>query len=310
MKRRIGRLDVSRVALGCNNFGRRCDDQETAAVVRAALGAGVTFFDTADIYSHGASEEFLGKALRGVRDEVVLATKFGGPMGDDASSRGGGAGWVARAVDDSLRRLGTDRIDLYQMHFPDGDTPIAETLGALDRLVRDGKVLEIGCSNFSAAQIDEAMAASAAAGVARFVSAQNNYSLLQRAVEDDVVPACGRHGLGVIPYFPLANGLLTGKYRRGAEPPTGTRLGAASKEQRDWVLTDHNFDLVERLDSLAKRRGRSLLELAMSWLASRPGVVSVIAGARRPEQVAENVAAASWELDDEMLAEIDEITKS
>jgi aryl-alcohol dehydrogenase-like predicted oxidoreductase len=307
-RRRIGRHDVSVVGLGCNAFGRRCDEGESAAVVGAALDAGISFFDTADIYSRGLSEEFLGKALRGVREDVVVATKFGGPMGDDPASRGGSARWVARAIEGSLRRLGTDRIDLYQMHFPDPDVPVAETLEALAGLVRDGKVVEVGCSNFSGAQIDEAIGLAAKAGLPRFASAQNNYSLLHRTIESDVVPACERHGLGLIPYFPLANGLLTGKYRRGIEPPQGTRLSGLAPDQRGWILSDRNFDLVERLEGWAGANGRSLLEVAISWLASRPAVATVIAGARTPDQVAANVAAAASTLSEEAAAEIDAIT--
>lgn len=304
----IGRHDVSVVGLGCNTFGRRCDERESGAIVRAALGSGVTFFDTADIYSQGLSEEFLGKALRGVRDEVVVATKFGGPMGEDPDARGASARWIALAAEGSLRRLGADRIDLYQLHFPDESVPIAETLEALSGLIRDGKVLEIGCSNFSGAQIDEAIAVAKAAGFPRFVSAQNNYSLLERTVESEVVPACERNGVALIPYFPLANGLLTGKYRRGSEPPEGTRLGALAPEQREWIMSERNLDLVERLQAFATSRGRSLLELAISWLASRHTVACVIAGARRPEQVGANVAAAGWELSADDLAEVAAIT--
>jgi aryl-alcohol dehydrogenase-like predicted oxidoreductase len=306
--RKIGSIDPGAIGVGCNNFGRRLDDDGAAIVVKAALDAGLRFFDTADIYGHGRSEEYLGKAIRGIRDDVLIATKFAGPMGDDPAARGGSARWTVRAAEDSLRRLGTDRIDLLQMHFPDDTVPIAETLGALDTLVRQGKVLEVGCSNFSAAQIDDAMKASDADGRVRFVSAQNNYSLLERTIEQEVVPACERYGVGVIPYFPLANGVLTGKYRRDAEPPKGTRLGGLAAEQRGWILSDRNFDVVERLEAFATGRGRTLLELAISWLVSRPAVTCVIAGATRPEQVRANAAAASWALDAAELAEIDDIT--
>jgi aryl-alcohol dehydrogenase-like predicted oxidoreductase len=278
--------------------------------VSAALDAGITFFDTADIYGRpsGRSEEYLGKALKGRRDEAIVATKFGGPMGEDPEQRGGSARWVARAVEGSLSRLGTDRIDLYQMHFPDAGVPIAETLEALDRLVRDGKVLEIGCSNFTGAQIDEAMEVSSSRGLARLASAQNYYNLLHRAPEDDVVPACERHGLGLLPYFPLANGLLTGKYRRGEPPPADARLARLPSEQTSAFLTDRNFEIVEKLEKLTAERGHTLLELAVSWLASRPAVASVIAGATKPEQVRANASAASWMPSPEELGDVDGIT--
>lgn len=308
--RRLGRLEASLVGLGCNNFGRRCDARQTAAVVSAAMDAGVTFFDTADIYSTGLSEEYLGGALRGRRDEAVIATKFAGPMEDDPEQRGGSPRWVARAAEGSLARLGTDRIDLYQMHFPDAAVPIADTLEALDRLVREGKVIEIGCSNFSGAQIDEAMEVSSSRGLARFASAQNMYSLLFRNPDEDVLPACGRHGLGLLPYYPLASGVLTGKYRRGEKPPEGTRLAGLSAEQAAWFLSERNLDVAEKLRALAADRGRTLLDLAMSWLAARPAVASIIAGATSPDQVRANAAAASWELAAADLAEIDAITRA
>jgi aryl-alcohol dehydrogenase-like predicted oxidoreductase len=229
-------------------------------------------------------------------------------MGDDPEQRGGSARWIARAIEGSLTRLGTDRIDLYQMHFPDAGVPIAETLEALDGLVREGKVLEIGCSNFTGAQIDEAADVSSSNGFTRFVSAQNFYNLLHRAPDDDVFPAVAKHGLGFLPYFPLANGLLTGKYRRGEPPPPDARLGRLPPEQSSGFLTERNFDLVEKLEAFAAGRGHTLLELAVSWLAARPGVASVIAGATKPEQVRANVAAASWRLSPEDLAEVDALT--
>jgi aryl-alcohol dehydrogenase-like predicted oxidoreductase len=303
--RRIGSLDVSVVGLGCNNFGMRLDEKDTAAVVDAALEAGINFLDTADIYGGTKSEEFLGRALQGRRDDVVLATKFGMAVDDDPSHRGGSARWVAEAVENSLRRLDTDRIDLYQLHAPDADTPIEETLGALDRLVRDGKVREIGCSNVDATMIDGAEEASRAKGFARFVSVQNEYSLLQRKPEADVLPACDRYGMSFLPYFPLASGMLTGKYRRGEPPPEGTRLAFFPKERADRLLTDERLDAVSRLEAFASERGHTLLDLAFSWLLSRPAVSSVIAGASRPEQVAQNVAAAGWQLTADDLAEVD-----
>ena len=286
--RRIGSLEVSVVGLGCNNFGRRLDAAATARVVGEALDAGVTLFDTADMYGGTKSEEFLGRALAGTRDRVAIATKFGWPI--DETRRGASAAYVTRAVEDSLRRLGTDRIDLYQLHRPDPETPIAETLGALAELVRAGKVRELGCSNFTAAQLAEAEAA--AAGGPRFVSVQNEYSLLQREPEAEVLPACERLGLSFLPYFPLANGLLTGKYRQGQPAPAGTRLAEPGRGELD----PRKLETVERLQAFAADRGHTLLELAFAFLLARPRVASVIAGATKPEQVRANAAAAAWTL--------------
>ena len=301
--RQVGSLQVSVVGLGCNNFGMRCDAERAAQVVGACLDAGITFFDTADIYGRGASEEYLGRALGGRRDEAVIATKFGGPMGEGKG--GGGAAWVAEAVEDSLRRLGTDRIDLYQLHFPDTSVPFEETLGALNALVEAGKVREIGNSNFSGEQIDEADAVSVANGWARYVSAQNHYNLLHRGPEADVLPACERRGLALLPYFPLASGLLTGKYRRDETPPEGTRLAGLPAERAARVLSDEHFDKVEKLGAYAAERGHTLLELAFAWLLAKPALASVIAGATRPEQVAANAAAGEWELTTDELAQVD-----
>ena len=307
----VGSLRVSKVGLGCNNFGTRLDKQQTEAVVLTALEHGITYLDTADIYGgKGVSEEYLSAALRGRRDDVVLGTKFGMRMLNDAQA-GGSARWVARAVEDSLRRLGTDYIDLYQFHKPDPLVPISETLEALHRLVEVGKVRELGCSNFTGAQIDQATAVSRQSGISRFVSAQNHYSLLARMLERDVVPACARNGLSVMPYCPLANGVLTGKYRRGEEPPMGSRM--------DWVrndpattdrgfLSDRNLDIVDRLQVYAADHGRTLLELAISWLAAQPDVSTVIPGASSPEQVITNSKGADWRLTDSELAEIGTIT--
>ncbi|MBA3653556.1 MAG: aldo/keto reductase [Actinobacteria bacterium] len=303
----LGRLEVSVVGLGCNNFGTRCDEAQTAAVVNAALDNGITLFDTADVYGgQGRSEEFLGRALAARRDEALIATKFGMPMGGDGE-HGAGARWIEQAAENSLRRLGTDRIDLYQLHAPDADTPIDETLTALDRLVAAGKVREIGNSNFDGAQIRAADDASSGLGVARFVSAQNYYNVLNRHVDNDVVSAAAERGLGVLPYFPLANGLLTGKYRRGEAPPAGTRLGGAP-ERAERVLSDKNFDKVEALEKVAADRGHSVLELAIAWLASQPHVASVIAGATQPEQVVANAAAGAWVLTAGDLDAIDAIS--
>ena len=286
--RRIGSLEVPVVGLGCNNFGSRLDEDRTRRVVDAALEAGVTFFDTADIYGRTQSEAFLGRILEGRRDRVVIATKFG--MEVDRTRRGAAPAYVRRALEDSLRRLRTDRIDLYQLHEPDPATPIADTLGALDGLVREGKVRQIGCSNFSGAQLLEASAAMKE-GAARFVSVQNELNLLDRADEQDALPVAEQLGLAYIPYFPLANGLLTGKYRPGVVPE-GSRL--ASSRRAEQLLTDGTFARLEALDRFAVDRGHSILELAFGWLLAHPPVASVIAGATTPEQVRANAAAAGW----------------
>lgn len=305
--RPLGSLSVSVVGIGCNNFGGRIDEAATKAVVGAALDAGITLFDTADIYGGTKSEEYLGRALGSRRDEAVIATKFGGPI-DDERKGGASAAYVKRAVDDSLRRLGTDRIDLYQLHFPDQSVPIEETLGALDEIVRAGKVREIGASNFGPELIDEADAVSEKRGGARFVSVQNEYSLLRRLPErNGVLDACARHDLAFLPYFPLASGLLTGKYHRAEPPSPGTRLAGMPAERRDDALSGRNFDKIEALDAWARDHGHSLLELAFAWLLARPLLASVIAGATRPEQVHANAAAAGWSLTGGDLAEIDAV---
>jgi aryl-alcohol dehydrogenase-like predicted oxidoreductase len=304
--RPIGSLSASVVGLGCNNFGGRLDEAGTKAVVDAALDAGITLFDTADIYGGTRSEGYLGRALGSKRDDVLIATKFGMPI-DDERKGGASASYIAQAVEDSLRRLGTDRIDLYQLHAPDQATPIDETLGALDGLVRAGKVREIGCSNFSAAMIDEATNISRERGIARFVSVQNEYSLLRRGPEKQgVLDACERDDLEFIPYFPLASGVLTGKYTRGAPPPKGTRL-AGMPERAEQALSDKVFDRVEGLTTWARDHGHSLLELAFAWLLARPVVASVIAGATKVEQVHANAAAANWSLTESDLAEIETV---
>ncbi|HZQ87459.1 MAG TPA: aldo/keto reductase [Acidimicrobiales bacterium] len=302
--RKLGSLEVSLVGLGCNNFGMRCDLEQTKAVVAAALDAGINFFDTADVYGGTKSEEFLGQALEGKRDDVLIATKFCAPVDDDPQHRGASARWVTEAVEGSLRRLGTDHIDLYQQHMPDNDVAIEETLGALDALVKAGKVREIGNSNFSGAQIDEAAAVSDDKGYAPFVSAQNYFNVLHRQPLDDVVPACERHGIGLLPYFPLASGLLTGKYERGQAPPTGTRLAGMPEDRVTSVLSDKNFDRVDALASFASERGHTLLELAMAWLAAQPAMASVIAGATKPEQVAANAASVEWRMSDDDVAAV------
>lgn len=303
--RRLGDsgLKVSAVGLGCNNFGMRIEQAETDAVVGAALDAGITLFDTADIYGGARSEVMLGQALGARRHEIVLATKFAMPVGPGHEQRGGSRRYVIKAVEASLKRLGTDYIDLYQMHQPDPDTPIEETLRALDDLVTAGKVRYVGNSNFAGWQIADADWIAREAGFNRFVSAQNNYSLLERKVEFEVIPACERFGLGLLPFFPLASGLLTGKYRRGEAPGQDTRL-AAWGARGAAALNDKTFDRLEALSAWAEAREHTLLELAFAWLLGHPSVSSVIAGATRPEQVKANTAAGAWRLTPEEVAEV------
>ena len=302
-------ISVSEMALGAMMFGAggNPDHDDSARVIHAALDAGINLVDTSDVYSGGESEIIVGQAIKGRRDDVVLATKFCLPMGADPNQSGGSRRWITRAVEDSLRRLGTDRIDLYQLHQPDPETPIPQTLAALDELVRAGKVREIGCSNFSAAQLREAQAA-VRDGAARFVSVQNEYSLVQREPESEVLAECERQGLGFLPFFPLASGLLTGKYRRGAPMPAGTRLAGKSGFANRF-LNQRNLALADALADFAARRGHSLLELAFSWLLSHRQVCSVIAGAISAEQVGANVAAAGWRLTPDELAEVDEASE-
>jgi aryl-alcohol dehydrogenase-like predicted oxidoreductase len=300
--RQIGSLDVSLVGLGCNNFGQRTDEPASLRTIEAALDAGVNFFDTADVYAGSRSEEIVGKALRAHRDEVVIATKFGLEMGPGKS--GAAPSYVKQAAEASLRRLGTGYIDLYQLHRPDPDVPIGETLGALDDLVREGKVREIGCSNFDAEQLRQAHQA-AAQGAVRFASVQNEYSLLHREPEAGVLQECQRLGIAFIPYFPLKSGLLSGKYRPGEPPPAGTRIAGWPEERRQEVMAGDNFSVVARLTEWAQARGHTMLELAFAWLAAKPAVVSVIAGATKPEQVQANAAAAEWVLSEQEVAEVD-----
>jgi aryl-alcohol dehydrogenase-like predicted oxidoreductase len=295
-------IHVSILGLGGNNFGRRVDLAGTRAVVDASLEEGATFFDTADIYGgDGASEALLGQVLEGRREKVVLATKFGMDMGDGRGPRGS-RDYILREVEESLSRLRTDVVDVYWYHEPDGITPIAETLGALDELVRAGRVRAIGASNFSAEQIEEADAVARDQGLTRFTAVQNQYSLLARDAERDVLPTCERLGLAFIPYFPLASGLLTGKYRRGEPPPAGTRLA-----RRDQVATEEQFEVLDGLTSFAEQRGVSLLELAIGGLLANPVVASVIAGATKPQQIHANAAAARWRPTDEDLAALNDL---
>jgi aryl-alcohol dehydrogenase-like predicted oxidoreductase len=289
--------EVSVVGLGGNNFGMRVDVEGTRAVVDAALEAGVTLIDTADIYGgKGGSESFLGEVLEGRRDRVVLATKFGGDMGDGTERRAT-RDYIRKSIDDSLRRLRTDYVDLYQYHFPDPETPFEETFGALDDLVREGKVRYAGHSNLSAAQVEEVDALAREHDWARPVSAQNQYSLLRRDAEEELLPTCERLGLGVLPYFPLASGLLTGKYRRGQPHPEGTRLAG-----RDDVFTDETWDRLDALEEFARERSVTLLDVAIGCLLAQPAVGSVIAGATKPEQARSNAAAGDWEPSPEDLA--------
>ena len=294
--RTLGSSDiaVSAVGIGCNAFGTRIDQAQTTAVVDAAIEHGVTFFDTADTYGRGRSEELLGAALQGRRDQVVLATKFGMDMGGvngDDGGRRGSATYVRTAVEASLRRLGTDHIDLYQLHTPDPSTPLEETLGAMTELVVEGKVRAIGSSNLQAWQAVDAAWISRTEGLESFVTAQNEYSLYNRTAEVELVPACLALGVGILPYFPLAYGLLTGKYRRGEAAPDGSRLSAQAQASR---LDGADWDRIEALQAFAAARDISILELAVGGLAAQPAVTSVIAGVTRPEQVAANAAAAGW----------------
>jgi aryl-alcohol dehydrogenase-like predicted oxidoreductase len=291
-------LVVSRVGLGCNNFGGRLDLERTREVVDAALDAGVTFFDTADVYGNrGGSERFLGEVLTGRRERVLLATKFGNDMGDGLD---GSAEYAGRALRASLERLRTDHVDLFYYHRPDGKTPTAETLGAMQELVGEGLTRAIGCSNFSAEQLAEADELARASGGPRFVAVQNHYSLLERDAEQDELPAARRLGVAFVPYFPLASGLLTGKYRRGEPMPEGTRL--AGRE-----IDDEQLERIEELDAFARERGHTLLELAIAALASQPGIPAVNAGATSAEQVRANAAAAGWELTADELAELSSV---
>ncbi len=310
--RNLGRsgLRVSAVGLGCNNFGGRIGLEESRAVVHAALDAGITLFDTADVYGErGGSETALGEILGARRQDIVLATKCAMPMSDDDApgleKRGASRRYVTQAVEASLKRLRTDWIDLYQIHRPDPLTPIEETLRALDDLVRAGKVRYVGCSNFAPWQVADAQWTAREIGSTAFVSCQDELSLVVRGAERELIPCMERFGLGLLPYFPLASGLLTGKYRRNSTLPEGTRL-ANTQRLAERYLTDRNWPIAERLGDVAERAGRSMTELAFSWLLSRPTVSSVIAGATRPEQVRENAAAAGWTLSAEELAAVDE----
>jgi aryl-alcohol dehydrogenase-like predicted oxidoreductase len=305
--RSLGRsgLEVSLVGLGCNNFGGRIDLAQTRSVIDKAITLGITFFDTADVYGGGGkSEEFIGATLSDRRKQIVLATKFG-MMSDAVPGTRGTRAHILKASEASLKRLKTDWIDVYYMHQPDPQTPVEETLRALDELTKAGKIRHAAASNFSAAQLDEAVATAKRIGVAGFVATQEQYSLLVRGLEREVLPAIERNGLGLVPYFPLASGMLSGKYRKGSPPPAGARLSSGGN---DHVLTPENWEKMEKLRAFAEGRGHTLLELAMSWLARHPAVASVIAGATRPEQLEANAKAADWALTDADMAEVAKIS--
>jgi aryl-alcohol dehydrogenase-like predicted oxidoreductase len=282
-------IQVSVIGLGCNQFGGRLDKEQTKTVLDAAIDAGITFLDTADRYGNTHSEEFMGEALKGRRDQVVLATKFGMDLGDGWTGPRGAGDYIRHAVEGSLRRLQTDTIDLYWYHRPDGITPIGDTLEALDALIKAGTVGAIGASNFSAAQIEEAERAAEERGLTRFTAIQNEYSLLSREAEADVLPLCERLNIAFIPYYPLASGLLTGKYKRGVAAPEGARLS-----KRDEIATPEQWEIVEALTAYADERGVALSEVAIGSLLTQPAVASVIAGATKAEQIAANAAAAAW----------------
>jgi len=309
MKRQFGStgLEVSALGLGCNNFGGRLNDEKSRAVVDAALGAGITFIDTADVYGNsGGSETLLGSVLGERRKDIILATKFGLPMDNEGRLKGGSRAYVASAIEACLKRLRTDWIDIYYFHRPDPVTPIEETLTALDALVRQGKVRFIGCSNFSEPQLTDALAIAESKLLTAFVTAQDEYSVLSREIETALLPAIERRGLALVPYFPLASGLLTGKYHKGKPMPPGTRLAGARFADR--FVNDENFAIVERLAAFCTERGRSLLELAFAWLLAKPAVATVIAGATSPEQVGGNAAALGWTLSADEIAAVDRIT--
>ena len=300
-------LQVSVVGLGCNNFGMRLDAAGTKAVVDKCIDMGVTFFDTADVYGgRGKSEEFLAPALKPHRRNIVIATKSASPMGEGPYWRGASRRYLMEAVDDCLRRLDTDYIDLYQIHFPDTSTPTEETMRALDDIVKSGKARYVGCSNYAGWQVVESQWVAKSEHLTPFITAQNQYNLLERNIERELVPACKKYGLSVLPYFPLASGFLTGKYRPGEPPPEGTRL-AGMGPMAARVLNEKNFDTLMKLEGVAQRSGHTMLDLAIGWLASQPYVGSVIAGATKPEQVEQNVKAAEYRLSPEEMKEVDEI---
>ncbi len=309
--RRLGKNgpEVSLIGLGCNNFGGRIDEAASRLVIDRAIEKGITLFDTADIYgSKGGSEAILGKCLGNRRKDIILATKFGGNMDEEETLKGASAAYIERAAEASLQRLQTDTIDLYQIHMPDESVPLEETLKALDNLVQAGKVRYIGCSNHPAWKVVDADWISAAQGMTAFVSAQDEYSLLQREAESELIPVLKAKGLGLLPYFPLASGMLSGKYERGKDIPGGTRF-AASPGLIDRYMTEENWSRVERLTTFANERGHLILELAFAWLAAHEPVASVIAGATKPEQIDQNVAAADWQLTESDVSDLTQLVR-
>jgi aryl-alcohol dehydrogenase-like predicted oxidoreductase len=303
-------LKVSVLGLGANNFGWWIDEQGSETVLNHALDLGINFIDTADWYDMGRSEEFIGHALKGRRTDVLIATKFSQPMGNGPNDRGGSRSYVIRAVEASLKRLNTDYIDLYQMHQPDPTTPVEETLRALDELVKSGKVRYIGCSNFSSWQVSEAMWTSRVNNLSAFVTVQPKYNLFERQIEQDLVPCCNAHGVGVIPWGPLAGGFLTGKYRRDEKPEPVTEGGRPAKafvELYKGVMTEKNWDRLDKLAAFAKKRGHTVSDLAVAWLLSHKWVPTVIAGATRPEQLDANLVGAKWRLTAEEIGEIEQV---
>ena len=310
--RNLGRsgLKVSALGLGGNTFGWYIDESASAAVIHRAMESGINFIDTADMYDKGRSEEFLGRALKGKRTQVLVASKFSFAMGDTPNERGGSRWYLIRAVEASLRRLNTDYLDLYQYHFPDPTTPIEETLRALDDLVKSGKVRYIGCTNFAAWQISEAQWTSRVNHLHSFVTMQTKYNLLERQVEQEVVPCCQAHGLGIIPWGPLAGGFLTGKYRREGPPPPSPREGMPPKAHNTLykrLLTDANWEKLAKLEAFAEESGHKVGELAIAWLLSHPWVSTVIVGATKPEQIQENLKGAAWKMTPEEVARAEQI---
>ena len=300
-------LQVSAVGLGTNYLGRRLNAEESAAIIDQALDLGLNILDTSNSYGGGRSEEFIGRALKGKRQSVVISTKFSSKLGDGPNQRGASRHQLMRQVEESLRRLDTDYIDVYLVHHPDPNTPIEETLRALDDLVHQGKVRYIGCSNFSAWQVCEGLWTSKMLNLSSFVAVQNNYSLIRREVERELVPLAKEYNLGIMPSYPLGSGFLTGKYKRGEPPPEGTRFVETDLASRRWAMTDKNFDALERLESFAAERDHTVGELAVAWLAANPQVSSVIAGATKTWQVEANVKGGDWTLSDNDMAEIDQV---
>lgn len=302
-------LEVSEVSLGANNFGWRVDEQTSISIISCALDLGINFIDTADWYGQrGRSEEFVGKGVKNKRSQVIIATKFGQPMGDSPNERGGSRHHIMQAVDASLRRLNTDYIDLYQIHIPDPTTPIEETLQALDELVQGGKVRYIGCSNFAGWQLCEALWTSKVNNLASFVTVQSGYSLLDRAIEQELVPCCQAYGIGVIPWGPLAGGILTGKYHRVKTAPPGSRIADPYGLPYRQIFTDATFDKLDKLKAFAAKRGHSMTELAIAWLLSHSWLSTVITGATKIEQITANVAAAGWKLTPEEVSQLDQLS--